>query len=137
VAKLTVKNNKVIDPVQYRSFSDIYASGQTVSTSEDMFRFISALVQHRLVPKELLVQMMDLKRLRMGVGYGYGLMKVRIHPLTSRYDVWGHLGSLGSFMLYNPGMDAYVIGSFNKAGYFGQSIRFVAQVLRILAKVEL
>jgi D-alanyl-D-alanine carboxypeptidase len=136
VAKLTTKNNQVINVEDYHSFSGIYASGQTISTSEDLFRFMQALVGYRLVPKHILTAMMNWKRLYIGVGYGYGLMKIRMRPFTQKFDVWGHLGSIGSFMLYNPGLDVYVIGNFNKTGYFTKSIRFISQVLHTLSKVS-
>lgn len=70
----------------------------------------------------------------MGVDYGYGLTRVRMYPLMPKYNVWGHLGSTGSFMLYNPEMDLHVIGSFNKTDYTGPSIRFVIKVLKALSK---
>jgi len=129
-------NNKEIKVEDHRSFSSIYAGGQTVSTSEDLLKFMKALVGNQLIPQQSLLKMMQWKKLWIGVDYGYGLMRVRMLPFTQKYNVWGHLGSIGSFMLYNPSMDAYVIGNFNKTGFLSTSIRFVFSVLRTLSKVK-
>lgn len=125
---------KEINIEDYRSFTSIYAAGQTVSTSEDLLIFMKALTDNRLISEQSLLQMMKWKKMWMGVDYGYGLSRVRMFALMPKYNVWGHLGSTGSFMLYNPAMDLYVNGSFNKTGYTGQSIRFVFKVLKALSK---
>jgi D-alanyl-D-alanine carboxypeptidase len=127
-------DNKEIKPEDHHSFSSIYAGGQTVSTSEDLLKFMKGMVNYQLISKDSLTRMMQWTKLWIGVDYGYGLMKVRMLPFTQKYNVWGHLGSIGSFMLYNPVMDVYVIGNFNKKGYVAKSIRFVFSILRILSK---
>jgi D-alanyl-D-alanine carboxypeptidase len=133
VAKLNMKN-KEIDVEDYRSFSSIYAGGQTVSTSEDLLRFMKGLVGHQVVQKATLEQMKQWQKMWIGVDYGYGLMRVRMLPITQKYNVWGHLGSIGSFMLYNPGMDIYLIGNFNKSGHLTKTIRFLFNILRTVSK---
>lgn len=47
VAKLNIKN-KEINVEDYRSFSSIYAGGQTISTSEDLLKFMKALVRSQV-----------------------------------------------------------------------------------------
>lgn len=133
VAKLSIMG-KQIDVEEHRSFTSIYAAGQAISTSEDLLKFIKALNENRLVPKEHMAQMMQWKKMRVGIDYGYGLMRVRMFLFSRKYNVWGHLGSMGSYMLYNPGLDVYLVGSFNKAGYTGPCIRFLFNVLRTLKK---
>jgi D-alanyl-D-alanine carboxypeptidase len=131
VADINMKNNK-IKVEDHRSFSSIYAGGQVVSTSEDLLKFMKALVGNQIIPNESLLKMMQWNKLWMGVDYGFGLMRVRMLPFTEKYNVWGHLGSIGSFMLYNPTKDIYIIGSFNKTGYTAKSIRFIFNSLRAL-----
>ncbi|MFF2484613.1 serine hydrolase domain-containing protein [Paenibacillus sp. NPDC058071] len=135
VAKLSVMG-KQIDVEEHLSFTSIFAAGQAVSTSEDLLKFIKALNENRLVPKEHVAQMMQWKKMRVGIDYGYGLMRVRMFLFSQKYNVWGHLGSMGSFMLYNPGLDVYLVGSFNKAGSTGPCIRFLFHVLRTLEKCD-
>ncbi|MOA68628.1 hypothetical protein D3C78_1963400 [compost metagenome] len=57
-------------------------------------------------------------------------------PFVRKFDVWGHLGSIGSFMLYNPTLDAYVIGNFNSVGFVGPSIRFALGMLQRVARLK-
>jgi D-alanyl-D-alanine carboxypeptidase len=133
VAKLNMKN-KDINVEDYRSFSSIYAGGQTVSTSEDLLRFMKALVRHQVVQKDTLEEMKQWEKMWIGVDYGYGLMRVRMLPIIQKYNVWGHLGSIGSFMLYNPVMDIYLIGNFNKSGHLTKTVRFLFNTLRTVSK---
>lgn len=133
VATVFMKDKKV-NVTEQKSFSSIYAGGQTVSTTEDLLLFMKALVGGQLISQESLERMQKWTKMWIGVDYGFGLMRVRMQPFTQKYNVWGHLGSTGSFMLYNPGFDVYVIGSFNRTGYVGKSIRFVYSILRKIAK---
>ncbi|MGE6488144.1 serine hydrolase domain-containing protein [Paenisporosarcina sp. NPDC076898] len=136
VANINLKNNK-IRVEDHRSFSSIYAGGQAVSTSDDLLKFMKALVGNQLISKESLSEMMQWNKLWIGVDYGSGLMRVRMLPIIQKYNVWGHLGSIGSFMLYNPIMDVYIIGNFNKTGYVAKSIRFIFNTLRTLSKLKI
>lgn len=135
IANINIKDRKIIVD-DYRSFSSIFAGGQTVSTSEDLLTFMKALVGGKLISKESLLKMMKWEKLWMGVDYGYGLMRVRMLPFTEKYNVWGHLGSIGSFMLYTPVNDIYIIGNFNRTGYTAKSIQYVFSTLRSLVKVK-
>lgn len=123
-AQITVEN--------FRSSTSIYAAGQAVSTSEDLLTYMKALQENRLVTKQTLATMMRWRKMRIGIDYGYGLMRVRMFAFFPKYHVWGHLGSTGSFMLYNPAMDVYIIGSFNKTGVTGPSIGYALHILRSL-----
>ena len=128
--------NRAVNTEQHRSFSSIYAGGQTVSTSEDLLKFLRGLVSNQLISNDSLLEMMQWRKMWLGVDYGYGLMNVRMLPLTEKYNAWGHLGSIGSFMLYNPVMDVYIIGNFNKQGYLTKSMRFILSILRTLDEVK-
>jgi D-alanyl-D-alanine carboxypeptidase len=133
VAHVFLKD-RPINVEEHISFSSIYSGGQTVSTSEDLVTFLKALVEYQLLSKESLQKMMQWRKLWMGIDYGYGLMKIRMMPFTDKYNVWGGLGSLGSFMLYNPTYDLYIVGNFNSRGLVGKSVRFVFSVIRTIAK---
>lgn len=135
VAKIHL-NKRQINVEDFLSSTSNYAGGQTVSTSEDLLKFMKALVSNQLISEESLNTMFKWNKLWMGIDYGYGLMKIRMIPFSEKYNVWGHLGSIGSFMLYNPKMDVYVIGNFNHDGYTSKSVRFVYRALRELALLE-
>ena len=126
---------KIVKADETLSFAGNYAAGQAVSTSEDLFTFMKALVDGRLLKAETLAEMQQWKKLWVGVDYGLGLERVRMVPFLKQFDVWGHLGSIGSFMLYNPTFDVYLVGNFNSSGYLTQSIRFAFTAMQRLAKV--
>lgn len=135
IARVNIKG-KSIAVEAYASLSSLYASGQVVSTSEDLLKFMKALTSDQLIQGDTLFKMQQWKKLWMGVDYGYGLMRIRMLPFVGKYNVWGHLGSIGSFMLYNPTMNIYLIGNFNKAAYLSKSIRFLFGTLRALSKIK-
>lgn len=128
--------NRIINVEQHKSFSSFYAGGQTVSTSEDLLKFFTALVENRCIAEESLNHMLKWRKMRLGIKYGYGLMYVQMLPFTKKYNAWGHLGSIGSFMLYNPDLDIYIIGNFNKIGHLSKSMRTVLYIFRQLAKIK-
>ncbi|BFH64412.1 serine hydrolase domain-containing protein [Paenibacillus azoreducens] len=133
-AKLYVDKLEV-DVEKYRSFSGFYAGGQTVSTSEDLLIFIKALVNHQIVQKETLDAMQRWNRMRFGMDYGYGLMRMHFIPVTQKYIGWGHLGASGACMLYFPNLDVYMIGSFNQTAYRAKAMDYLFfKVLRKLVK---
>lgn len=123
------------DVEKYRSFSGWFAGGQTVNTTEDLFAFHRALVEGALVSEAALEKMTDWRRLSIGLDYGYGVLRFRPFPLATRYRMWGGLGSTNSFMLYNPGHNAYVIGSFNQTAERGKAFRIIFRVLRTISKL--
>lgn len=122
---------------QYRSFSSFYAGGQTVCTVEDLLLFMKALVHNQLLTQESLRLMQNWGKMRLGLKYGYGLMKLQFLPFTQKYTVWGHLGASGSFMLYLPAMDVFLTGSFNQTTYQSKSMNYLfMNVLRKLAEIN-
>ncbi|MFS0556548.1 serine hydrolase domain-containing protein [Brevibacillus sp. 179-C9.3 HS] len=126
-----------INVENYRSFSSFYSGGQTVSTMEDQLRFMKALVQNQMIKKETLEMMQQWNNMRIGMDYGYGLMRMRMIPFTQKYTGWGHLGASGSYMLYFPALDIYLIGSFNQTAYQAKGMNYLFfHVLRKLAKAK-
>lgn len=123
-----------INVSEYRSFSNFYAGGQTVCTTEDLLLFMKALVNHQLVKEDSLRLMQSWSNMQLGLKYGYGLMRLQFLPFTSKYTVWGHLGASGSFMLYVPAMDVYLAGSFNQTTYRSKALRYL--FLNVLRKLE-
>ncbi|WJV48682.1 serine hydrolase domain-containing protein [Streptomyces flavofungini] len=74
--------------------SEAGAAGEMISSSADLNRFYRALLGGRLLPDEQLAQMKETvpaKELGPDVGYGLGLMRVRLPCGTA---VWGHGGGI-------------------------------------------
>lgn len=128
-------NGREINIEDYRSFSSIYSGGQTVSTSEDLLLFMQALLENKLIQNKTLSSLQQWNKRWTGLDHGYGLMRVRMLPFITKYNAWGHLGSIGSFMLYNPVMDVHIIGNFNKTAYLGPAMRFVLGALRKISAI--
>ena len=118
------------------SLSAFYAGGQTVNTAEELFRFHRALVEGELVSGATLQTMQQWEKLWQGIDYGYGIVRIRPLPFLKRFHSWGGLGASSAFMLYNPTIDVYLIGTFNQWSYMRKSVQFLLRTLRSISKVE-
>ncbi len=122
------------DLTQFKSISLSWASGGTVSTANDMYKFHKALVENTLISCETFNKMQDWARFGPGIRYGYALMNFRFPLMPRKYEIWGNSGSIGTYMYYNPAMDAYLIGTFNNINYQVQPIMFIISILRQISK---
>jgi D-alanyl-D-alanine carboxypeptidase len=118
----------------YRSLSVDYAGGGVTAPLEDLLKFMQALVQGRIISAETFAKMDDCARFSVGIDYGYGMMKITTVPLLmpARFNCWGNAGSTGAFMFYNPGTQAYMIGSLNQFRYHAKAIRFMLRLIDTL-----
>lgn len=116
-----------------KSISMSCASGGIVSTTTDMLKFQKALVENKMIGKETFEKMQDYAKMGPGLYYGYGIMNFRFLFTPGKYDIWGNSGSIGAFMYYNPAMDIYIIGSFNK---INDQIRPIFYILSTLRKIN-
>lgn len=121
---------------QAKSISMSWASGGIVSTSEDMLKFLKAIVNHKVITEKTLYKMQNWVKMAPNIRYAYGLMKFRFLMMPKKYDIWGNSGSIGAFMYYNPAMDVYTIGSFHKLNCQVQPIYFIFKVLRTINKAK-
>ena len=99
------------DVTTYRSLSVDWAGGGIISTTEDLFLFIKALVTYKLIKEKTFNKMKDWAKFGRGIYYGYGLMYFKFKEvfflLSDKLDMWGNSGSLGSYMYYCPKLDIY------------------------------
>lgn len=105
--------------------------------TEDLLKFMQALVSHQLVSERTLQTMMaDRNRFTIGIQYGYGIWHLTPVPLLmpKRYASWGVAGVTGAFMFYHPEMDAYFIGSFNDCSYKRKFLQFMGRTMNQLWK---
>ncbi|MRG88131.1 serine hydrolase domain-containing protein [Salinibacillus xinjiangensis] len=133
VADLYIQN---VNIVNHQSLSIVYAGGGIVSTNKDLLTFMKALVEEKIIGKNMIQKMKaDCGKFFLGIDYGYGIMNIKTVPILmpAKYNAWGNAGSTGSFMFYHPGKEAYVIGSFNHFGYGQKGIRFLLQVVNKLS----
>ncbi|MBC2699872.1 MAG: serine hydrolase [ANME-2 cluster archaeon] len=127
-----------INITQYRSLSIDYAGGGIVATSEDLLKFMKALVTHEIIKEDTFEKMKDWAKFSIGIDYGYGLMNFRTIPflMPKKYNVWGNAGIIGSFMFYHPVMDIYLIGNLNQFTYHRKGIRLMFKIIDILSKCD-
>jgi CubicO group peptidase (beta-lactamase class C family) len=106
---------------QMRSSTFYWADGGIVSTPGDLIAFMKALEQARLVRADTLKKMHQWRPLSnsgMPFQYGYGTMKFAVPTFINRFarvpTVWGHSGSIGSFLYYAPELDLYMAGTIDQ-----------------------
>lgn len=108
------------DITQMRSSPFYWADGGLISTPEDEVLFLKALNEGRIIKKDTLELMHHWQPIK-NTGpfqYGYGTMEVALPSAVSWavdvLPVWGHTGSVGSFLYYSPSQDIYVAGTINQ-----------------------
>lgn len=123
---------------KYRSLSIEFAGGGIISTSDDLLKFMKALVRNEIISAESFEQMKMWSKFSVGIDYGYGLVRFRTIPLLmpAKYNVWGNFGSTGSILFYHPDMDLYLMGSFNQFRTTQKAIRFMLKTIDYLSKAK-
>jgi D-alanyl-D-alanine carboxypeptidase len=111
--------SKDMNITRIRANGSYWADGGMVSTAEDAVIFLKALNEGRIVSKDTLKLMHNWRQLRnMPFQYGYGTMYFEIPALINRATkvppVWGHTGSVGSFLYYSASQDLYMAGTINQ-----------------------
>ena len=124
----------------YKSISIDWAGGGIVSTTEDLLLFIQALVHNTLVKRGTLEAMsIDTGRFGFGMTYGYGLLFLNVAKmalfLPRSLNMWGNLGSIASYMFYNPVFDIYLTGTFNHSRYVRRQVMFLISVMQKMRRL--
>lgn len=120
----------------YQIFRDDFAGGGIVSTSTDLLLMMKALINHQLISQasfEKMTTWSPYSSLKLfGISYGLGLMHLNAFPLLfpKKYESFGHIGSIGSFMFYNPHSKTYLIGTVNRFRYHRMSMQLMFQALK-------
>ena len=120
-----------------KSLSADWAGGGLLSTSEDLYTFMRALQEGRLVKPATFKKMQQWTEESQGTYYGYGLRKWKLQelsPTLPKLTLIGHSGSTSSFMYYCPKLDTYLTGSFNQTDFREGHIKFLISVLSDLDK---
>jgi D-alanyl-D-alanine carboxypeptidase len=108
------------DITSIRSNGAYWADGGIVSTLEDAITFLQALKKGKIIHPDTLQLMHDDWRPLQGLPfqYGFGTEKLEITAAISRAaqvpSVWGHTGSVGSFLYYSPSLDLYMAGTIDQ-----------------------
>jgi D-alanyl-D-alanine carboxypeptidase len=121
-------------------FKDDFAGGGIITTSSDLLLFFKAVINHQIIQESTLAQMTNWSRYSsfkfIGIAYGLGLMYLKSTPLLfpKKFSSFGHIGSIGSFMFYNPTTKTYLIGSVNRFQYHRKSMNIMFNALKLIMR---
>ncbi|MGM0619999.1 MAG: serine hydrolase domain-containing protein [Bacteroidota bacterium] len=140
-ARLYIKN---VDLFNVEGLAQIdYAGGGVVAPAEEFLLFMKALVNHQLVKKETLEQMLTddipMGFPTPGFNYGYSIWKFKTIPvlMPEKYVCWGCVGVTGAFMFYHPKTESILIGTFNDFSFRSKALQFmIGSVVKQLVKCE-
>ncbi|MDP3305324.1 MAG: serine hydrolase domain-containing protein [Erysipelotrichaceae bacterium] len=127
----------------YSIFKDDYAGGGIITTSSDLLLFVRAIINHQIINESTLNEMTKWSKYSsvklIGIAYGLGLMYLKSTPLLfpKKFSSFGHIGSIGSFMFYNPTTKTYLIGSVNRFQYHRKSMNIMFNALKEIMKIYL
>lgn len=125
----------------YQSLSIDWSGGGVISTLDDLAVFITALYNHEIISEETLNKLntFDHKFMR-GIHYGYGFMEYHFGEyfptLNSLPKLKGHMGVLGTQMLYDKATDTVYIASFGSTDYSAGSVQTMIKVLSTLERLR-
>ena len=108
-----------------------YAGGGVVAPLHEFLVFMKALVNHQLVTKDTLNQMIEddinMGFPVLGFRYGYSVWKPKAIPflMPKKLYCWGCVGATGAFMFYHPQTESFIIGTFNDLAYTSKALRFM------------
>ncbi|MDX2008115.1 MAG: serine hydrolase domain-containing protein [Meiothermus sp.] len=117
-----------------------WAGGGVASTTADLLKFGSALMEGRLVSPETLEYLSQpLNRFERVIRYGRGMMRLRFadfFPLLSAYpDMIGHMGILGTQLFFDPKSKTVVVISLGSTGHMEDSVRLLIEVVGVLRRL--
>jgi len=122
----------------FKTFAEIdYAGGGIAADMEDLLKFMQAIVSCRIISEQTLEMMKnDSDKIYLGIDYGYGIWRLKTIPIfmPKKYNCWGCVGAVGSFMFYHPDLDTYLIGNFNDKSYERKALRFMLKLIKKLYK---
>jgi D-alanyl-D-alanine carboxypeptidase len=138
-ASLYIKN---VDLLSVEGLAQIdYAGGGVIAPAEEYLLFMKALINHQLVKKETLEQMLNddipMGFPTPGFNYGYSIWKFKTIPVLfpEKYVCWGCVGATGAFMFYHPKTESAIIGTFNEFSFRSKALQFmIGSVVKQLVK---
>ncbi len=117
-----------------------WAGGGIASTTADLLKFAQALSAAKLLTAKTLEYLSQpLNRFEQVIGYGRGMMRLKFadfFPLLQFPDMIGHIGVLGTQLMYDPKSKTTVVISLGSTGYMEDSVRLLIETLGILGRIK-
>lgn len=125
-----------IDLSDKNALSVDWAGGGVVTTMKDLLAFMIALEEGKLLSDEGYRQMRDFAhRYDKGIYYGLGMMYFDFSELSvllsSMSDVYGAVGSTGTYALYDREHDTFYIANFGSLDFAEQGIEELVNIRMI------
>lgn len=113
-----------------------WAGGGVITTMDDLLAFMRAFTQGALVSSDVYRRMTDFsQRYDQGIYYGMGMMYFDFSKLSfllgGMTDVYGGVGSTGTYALYDPVKETYYIANFGSLHYARQAIQQLVRIRMI------
>lgn len=139
IADLWLEGHEVSD---YSSLSVDWTGGGIISTLKDLSIFVKALNKGLIISKETLDRLYKFDYIyRRGIHYGYGFMSFQFGEffptLKNLPSLKGHMGILGSQMLYDEKSETCFISSFGSSDYPATSVRTMIQILSQIRRIQI
>ena len=139
IADLWLEGHEVSD---YSSLSVDWTGGGIISTLKDLSIFVKALNKGLIISKETLDRLYKFDYIyRRGIHYGYGFMSFQFGEffptLKNLPSLKGHMGILGSQMLYDEKSETCYISSFGSSDYPATSVRTMIQILSQIRRIQI
>ena len=119
-----------------RSNGSYWADGGIVSTAEECIVFLKALNEGRIVHGDTLKLMHNWHKLQFPFRYGYGTMYFKLpwfmNMVMKVPPLWGHSGSLGSFIYFSEDLNLYMAGSINQTESKMKPFRLMGGVMKAI-----
>ena len=130
-----------VNVTDYNGLSVGLADGGIVTTLSDLQIFIKALFNDKIISADSLSKMRTYNNeFIRGIHYGQGMMQLQFGEfmflLKNMPTMEGHMGSLGTYMLYNPEKDICIIANYGSSDYTEKSIRDLINVMRLLDRIK-
>jgi D-alanyl-D-alanine carboxypeptidase len=125
-----------------RSSTFYWADGGMVSTTEDEVMFLKALKEGCIIKPATLELMHHWNPIK-NIGpfkYGFGTMEFTapstVGMAVDTLPVWGHSGSIGSFLYYSPSKDLYVAGTVNQTNGNKTALFLMIRAMKVIANAH-
>lgn len=118
-----------------------WSGGGLISTTQDLLKFMLALHEGRLISSESLNKMKAFDhKFDQGIYYGAGMMQFRLTELSmflvNMPNLYGGVGSTGSYMLTDEENDIYIIMNLGDTKLVEEGVEEIINILMILDRIE-
>ena len=130
-----------VDVSGFESISIDWAGGGVISTLDDLVKFTKAFNEGDLLSEDTLAALYRFdEKFMKGIAYGLGTMEYRFNEFMPTLGFLpkyrGHMGILGTHVLYDPENGTILVASFGSTDFVAGSVRTMIQLATILWRIQ-